>query len=257
MGQSNSQEKPVLEKRIQDPTGTPRGLAFVAHGRLGGHLDCPVTSTLAKHLCAAYSVRSITWNARGSGGSGGADEWSSLHSWMGNDNTADYNDIVREGLQNFARQFPDARNCELFICGYSAGAIHASTIRPPANVVPDWMFKPVKYILVSYPVLPAPFLGVFQTGWYFRALEGIVGGGGWENCQNEPRADVLTMNGSNEIQGIGGVYWWWKGIVASKRNPEQGALRQIEVEGADHVWSGCLHRIGEEVDRWIQEDVRR
>jgi hypothetical protein len=194
MGQAKSQEKPGLEKRIQDPTDSdmPRGLAFVAHGRLGGHFDCPVTSTLAKHLCAAYSVRSITWNARGSGGSGGADEWSSLHSWMGNDNTADYNvwhlftlgravliaisqDIVREGLENFARQFPDARNCDLFICvrvfssvtpayrirskGYSAGAIHASTIRPPANVVPEGMFKPAKYILVSYPVLPAPFLG--------------------------------------------------------------------------------------------------
>jgi hypothetical protein len=53
------------------------------------------------------------------------------------------------------------------------------------------------------------------------------------------------------------VYWWWKGIVASKRNSEQGAWRQREVEGADHLWSGCLHRIGEEVDGWIREDVRR
>lgn len=98
---------------------------------------------------------------------------------------------------------------------------------------------------------------VFQTGWYFRALEGIVGGGGWEGCQNEPKADVLTLTGSNEILGLGGVYWWWKGIVASKRNPEQGSLRQIEVEGADHVWSGRLDKIGEEVDQWIREDVKR
>lgn len=43
--------------------------------------------------------------------------------------------------------------------GYSAGAIYASTIRPPKDIAPTDMFKPAKYILVSYPVLPAPFLG--------------------------------------------------------------------------------------------------
>lgn len=104
--------------------------------------------------------------------------------------------------------------------------------------------------------LPVDNARVFQTGWYFRALEGIVGGQ-WENCQDEPHADVLTLTGSNEIQGLGGVYWWWKDIVASKNNPEKGVLRQVEVDGADHVWSNRLHRIGEEVDRWIRDDVRR
>jgi hypothetical protein len=36
-------------------------------------------------------VRVVTWNARGNGGSGGSNEWSSLAAWMGEGNVADYN----------------------------------------------------------------------------------------------------------------------------------------------------------------------
>lgn len=128
-------------------------------------------------------------------------------------------------------------------------------MRPPRHVTPLNIFRPAKYILLSYPVLPAPLLGLHKTGWYFRALEGIVGGGGWEECEDEPEADVLTLIGSKEVEGIGKCYWIWAAILQSKRKLSQGAFRQIIVEGASHGWAGFGDRIGEEVERWIEEEV--
>lgn len=129
-------------------------------------------------------------------------------------------------------------------------------MRLPKGIAPENMFKPIKYVLVSYPLLSAPALGIFKTGWYFRALEGLVGGY-WEGCLVEPPADVLTLMGSEDVCAPASVYWLWAAILQSKRHASQGAFNQIIIKGADHVWTSEVNRIGEEVTRWIREEVHR
>lgn len=100
-------------------------------------------------------------------------------------------------------------------------------------------------------------LGVFKIGWYFRALEGLVGGEGWEGCIEESPADVLTLTGFLETLGFGGCYWVWTAVLASKRKVSQGAFNQVVVQGADHVWTSSLVQLCQEVDKWLAEYVRR
>jgi len=258
MGQTTSQsneEQPWLDTKVTNPIGDPQGLALIAHGRLGGNQASFATTTLANHLRKVHHVRVITWNARGVGMSEGLREFTSVAAWTGTQNVEDYNVILEQAILEFYSDYPNARNCDLFICGHSAGAVYASTVRPPQHVTPVTIFKPAKYILLSYPVVPAPILGLHKTGWYFRALEGIVGGGGWEECLDEPRADVLTLMGSKEVEGIGKCYWIWAAILQSKRKVSQGSFRQVIVDGANHGWHDYGHCIGDEIERWIEEEI--
>lgn len=66
----------ALETRVEQPEGeVPRGLALIAHGRLGGTYDDPVVCTLAHYLVETRRMRVVTWNARGTAGnSGGGNE---------------------------------------------------------------------------------------------------------------------------------------------------------------------------------------
>lgn len=93
MGQASSSSstpdgEPFLETKIRDPVlGKVKGLALVAHGRLGGSSQFAATSTLAEHLRVVHGIRVVTWNARTSAGKG---EWSSFSSWVGDENVADF-----------------------------------------------------------------------------------------------------------------------------------------------------------------------
>lgn len=106
-------------------------------------------------------------------------------------------------------------------------------------------------ILISYPVELAPCIGIFMTGGYFRALEALVQGEGWEGCPGEesPVEGVLTLTGGSER---GPFYGLWEGILSGKNR--RGVLKQVVVDWANHVWSGKLHCIHEEVDRWLRGD---
>lgn len=95
MGQGPSQDVVPLESLTEDPeaddgTCPPRGLALIAHGRLGGCKDSPVVRQLAGYLRRERRLRVVTWNDRGVGGSGGGDEWSDLGIWMGDAGVGDY-----------------------------------------------------------------------------------------------------------------------------------------------------------------------
>ena len=91
---------------------------------------------------------------------------------------------------------------------------------------------------------------MWNTGYYYRAVEALVQGGGWEGHKGgEPPASVLTMTGSKEMLGIGGFCWTWMAVLKSKDRRQN--LRMEIVEGADHVWSGCLRRIGDVTDNWL------
>jgi hypothetical protein len=94
---------------------------------------------------------------------------------------------------------------------------------------------------------------LWNTGYYYRAVEALVQGSGWEGHQgSEPPAEVLTMTGGREMEGIGVVCWTWMGIL--KRKDRRNNLRMEIVEGGDHVWSGCHHRIGEITDSWLRNN---
>ncbi|PBK80481.1 hypothetical protein ARMGADRAFT_1092165 [Armillaria gallica] len=246
-----------LEKVFLEPHNKrPSALAFVAHGRLGGTMESPVTSALAETLRTSWGARVVRWNARGIGQSSGRSEWSSLPAWVGEDNCSDYKDIFREEVVRFIDEFPSARDCDLFVCGYSCGAIYATTIRMPKDLADRCsnVFNPIRYILISYPIAISPVLGLFRTGWYFRALEGLVGGS-WENCRDEARADVLILMGKDELGSflspVRIAYNMWMKVLKSKRRAEQGMFDVVVVDGANHIWHDRVDKLREEVNRWL------
>lgn len=90
MGQGPSRDAVTLEIKIEDPEETPRGLALIAHGRLGGTFDQPVVRLLAEYLRETRKLRVVTWNARGMGQSKGGNEWTDFGVWLGDAGIFDY-----------------------------------------------------------------------------------------------------------------------------------------------------------------------
>ncbi|KAG7440666.1 uncharacterized protein BT62DRAFT_909977 [Guyanagaster necrorhizus] len=209
------------------------------------------------------NARVVIWKARSMGGTKGGKEHSGFLEWMGALNCSDYKHIFQEQIEKFMSDFPSAKGCDLFVCviiqGYSAGAIYATTIRFSGNLYDrccQVFSNPIKYILVSYPISVAWALGLGLTGWYFRALEGLVGGY-WEDCPNERTADVLILMGGNELGGWFNPTQWaynmWTGVLDGKHRFEQGKFGKVTVDGADHIWNEKLPRIGEEIEKWMNE----
>lgn len=91
MGQAPSSEPPKLDHRSVDPLSLPpKGLALIAHGRLGGTIDCPIVGALATCLRERHGCRVVTWSARGIANSEGANEWGDLGVWVGDKSREDY-----------------------------------------------------------------------------------------------------------------------------------------------------------------------
>ncbi|KAI2616742.1 Alpha/Beta hydrolase protein [Hypoxylon sp. NC1633] len=251
MGQGPSHEEVQLETRVEDPKNgrDPRGLAFIAHGRLGGTFDQPPVRLLAEYLRDERQLRVVTWNARGMGGSGGGNEWTDFGTWIGDAGINDYHRMLQESMATFVRDFPDADNAQLFLCGYSAGSIFAGCTRPPPSFP---QFAPAYYILISYPVDLNPLIGIYKTRSYFRSVEALVQGHGWENLAaefhgKEPDvAGVFTITGQLETFMF---YGMWTSILERKNTRK--VLRQVVVDGAGHAWGDKSYRIVEEVDKWL------
>ncbi|KAH8592856.1 hypothetical protein B0O99DRAFT_653747 [Bisporella sp. PMI_857] len=189
------------------------------------------------------------------GKSEGGNEWTGgFTTWLGDDGISDYKRMLSESVENFIKDFPEAQNAELFICGYSAGAIFAGCTRLPPGFP---QFSPPHYILISYPVELNPLIGLYKTPSYFRSVAGLIQGHGWENLPvefegNEPEvAGVLTISGALEKFLFYGV---WTGFLGSKDSRK--ILKQVAVAGAGHPWTGKAHCIVEEVDKWLQESQK-
>jgi hypothetical protein len=91
MGQGPSAGPPKLDYRTADPpTLPPRGLALIAHGRLGGSINCPIVGALATCLRERHGCRVVTWSARGIDKSEGRSEWGDLGVWVGDKSREDY-----------------------------------------------------------------------------------------------------------------------------------------------------------------------
>jgi len=144
MGQAPSSEPPKLDYRVADPpTLPPKGLALIAHGRLGGSIDCPIVGALATCLRERHDCRVVTWSARGIDKSEGVNEWWDLGVWVGDKSREDYSvssfvnkythkntnlwiydgsclyilqRMLHMSMETFALDFPDAKDRRLFIC---------------------------------------------------------------------------------------------------------------------------------------------
>lgn len=141
----------------------------------------------------------------------------------------------------------------MHIQGYSAGALWAGCVRRPSIHFPQ--FLPARYVLVAYPVELNSVLSVFKSGSYFRAVEALVQGHGWENLGKlhgvsvEPDvAGVLTLTGEHDR---GPLFGLWLFILGSKN--ARKVLKQVVVDGANHTWDGKVHCISEEVEKWLAE----
>ncbi|KAI1371213.1 Alpha/Beta hydrolase protein [Hypoxylon crocopeplum] len=251
MGQGPSHDEVHLETRVENPKNgkDPQGLALIAHGRLGGTFDQPPVRLLAEYLRDERQLRVVTWNARGMGGSGGGNEWTHLGVWLGDAGISDYHRMLRESMTAYVEDFPEAKEAPLFICGYSAGAIFAGCSRPPISFP---QFAPAHYVLISYPVDLNPLIGIHKSGSYFRSVEALVQGHGWENLPaefhgKEPEVTgVFTVTGQLETFVF---YGMWTGILGSKN--ARNILKQVVVEGAGHAWGDKAPRIVEEVNKWL------
>lgn len=70
--------------------------------------------------------------------------------------------FLHQAMGTFNTDFPAVQHPELFICGYSAGAMSAGCARPHPPLAPR--FPTVRYVLASYPVEANPAIGVFKSG---------------------------------------------------------------------------------------------
>jgi hypothetical protein len=97
-----------------------------------------------------------------------------------------------------------------------------------------------------------PALGLWNAGSYFRALEALVQGHGWEGLPSEFEGKepdvggVLTIAAQHDTHFM---YFAWAQILGSKN--ARGTWKQVIVEGTGHDWKGMTHRIVEEVDKWL------
>ncbi|KAI1485216.1 hypothetical protein F5X96DRAFT_691119 [Biscogniauxia mediterranea] len=255
MGQEQSRHFSELETRVENPPdgSPPQGLALIAHGRLGGTFDQPPVRQLAEYLCRRQKLRVVTWNNRGTGNSHGPNEWVHFGTWIGDVGVGDYNAILREHMRRFAEDHPSFggdRKAKLFICGYSAGAIYAGCARPPPQF--SGFSAPAHYILISYPVELNPVIGLFKSGSYFRSVEALVQGWGWEGLPEEfagrepDVAAVLTVTGQLDTYVLYGA---WTAVLGGK--DARGVLAHAVVEGAGHAWEGKAQCIPEEVEKWL------
>ncbi|KAI0122292.1 hypothetical protein F4814DRAFT_408245 [Daldinia grandis] len=250
MGQGPSHDIVQLETRVEDPGNgeSPKGLALIAHGRLGGSFDQPPVRLLAEYLRDKKQLRVVTWNARGIGRSEGGNEWTDFGVWIGDAGINDYHRMLQESMTQYVKDFPNTQGAQLFLCGYSAGAIFAGCTRPSLSFP---QFAPAHYILISYPIELNPLIAFHKSGSYFRSVEALVQGHGWENLPGEfygvepDVAGVLTITG--QFEGV--FYGLWTQILGSKN--ARNILSQVSVEGAKHSWDDKAPRIVEEVDKWL------
>jgi alpha/beta superfamily hydrolase len=136
---------------------------------------------------------------------------------------------------------PSPRTVELLLCGYSFGALAASSCLPPTSI--SNLHIQTSYLLISYPLSVMWALSFFQSRRYTEALHTLVKHGGNR---------VLAVFGDNDqFSAIAKLRGWAMGLeeVAG----EEGRWSAVEVSGADHFWRDQSTKAAllDEVRRWL------
>lgn len=166
-----------LEARVYEARGAvARGVAVIAHracggraaahaayGYVGGTLANPVVVYVAEAL-AASGVHAVTYNARGVGASGGR------ISWTMRAECDDMQALTQAVLQRYGGRVSAAQP-HVYIVGYSAGSMQASTVRVDGGA---WRGARVHYVLISYPLGVRWLLTALHTGYFARSMRELV-----------------------------------------------------------------------------------
>ncbi|KOS15601.1 hypothetical protein Malapachy_2620 [Malassezia pachydermatis] len=159
-------DRVTLQGRWFEPTGPSRGLAVIAHpyGFLGGSQD-DVTVKIIARILTQQGLYAVTYNARGIGESEGRGSWSLQPEAF------DMRLVVQQAMEQ-TPAFTSTSRPLLYIVGYSAGSLQASTVRPMKTG--RWADAYVQYVLLSYPLGVRWALTSFHTLKFNAALEELI-----------------------------------------------------------------------------------
>lgn len=134
-----------------------------AYGYVGGDQDNPVVLTLVRHFLA-QQVHVVTYNARGVKDSEGR------ISWTMRPECDDMQSVVQYAM---AKAKLDTSTPTLYVVGYSAGSLQASTVRPDLGDG-AWADARLHYLLLSYPLGVRWLLTCLHTGYHVQALDALL-----------------------------------------------------------------------------------
>ena len=162
---------------------------------MGGDQDDPVVLALVRHFLA-QQVHVVTYNARGVSGSEGR------ISWTMRPECEDMQSVVQYAMEHtpLATSAPT-----LYVVGYSAGALQASTVRPKL-ADGAWSQARLHYLLLAYPLGVRWLLTCLQTGYYVRALDALL--------RDEQRGLTIVYGTNDQFTGASSYEAWRTHLVA-------------------------------------------
>jgi hypothetical protein len=133
---------------------------------------------------------------------------------------------------------------ELLLCGYSFGALAASSCPPPPSS--NTLRIRTSYLLISYPLSVTWALTFLQSGPFTKALRDLVHRG--ENRVLAIFGDQDQFSAATKLRA------WAKGLEEVEGT--EGCWSTVEVSGADHFWRDRRRKgaLLEEVGRWLLSD---
>ncbi|CED83865.1 hypothetical protein [Phaffia rhodozyma] len=229
---------PQIEARIVFPSNPDRRkLAVIAHpwARLGGSWDDRVVRHVLQ-IFLSVSVPTVIFNSRGAG------ESTKSPSWTGRGEADDYAEVLKAGMDEvWSGTNQGSRTGEVFICGYSHGALLALA-QPPCS-------DPLRtfYVIISPPLSYKWFLTPT-----LRLLPVPLSPPLSSHSQLLDRPTVLVFHGTSDMfASIRAVRDW----VRSAGN--ESVVRLIETVDGDHFWRSPdgLLMMDRDIRAWLAQSL--
>jgi len=205
----------ALSGRWYTPADACYGLAVIAHrmwivltsayGYVGGDQDNPVVLMLVRHFLA-QQMHVVTYNARGVAGSEGR------ISWTMRPECEDMQSVVQYAMEHASLATPTPT---LYVVGYSAGALQASTVRPKLTYG-AWAHAHLHYLLLAYPLGVRWLLTCLQTGYYVFALDALL--------RDEHMGLTIVYGTSDQFTGASSYAAWRRHLLALRPTLDVHAL---------------------------------
>ncbi|WFD38755.1 uncharacterized protein MJAP1_001719 [Malassezia japonica] len=209
------------------------GVALDApYGYVGGTQDNHVVQALVSFFCDA-GLHVATYDARGVGSSSGKMTWTMRAE------SRDYQAVV----DAMAARVETHGTPELYLCGYSAGAIQASTAEAPQG----WETAEVRYVLLAYP-LGVRWALTCLSGTYFQnAVERVV-----KRAATEPNVAALVLTTTADQFTSAASYSTWTTSLASTH--ESKGLRLVSLP-QDHFFAShaALGSLADALRAWCTD----